>query len=89
MVPERKPINSLKLSKTKSAKKDDAKHQLRTDVIVTATSITHATVDYAEDNNMDLTVVGTRGRSGLKKVLLGSTASGVVAYSSCPVFVAK
>jgi nucleotide-binding universal stress UspA family protein len=72
-----------------SGKNGDGKHQLKTDIIVTATSIVHAIVSYAEDNNVDLTVVGTRGRSGLKRVLLGSTASGVVTYSSCPVLVAK
>lgn len=65
------------------------KHQLNTDVIITATSIIHAIVDYAEDNDIDLTVVGTRGKSGLKRVLLGSVASGVATYSSCPVLVAK
>ncbi|MGZ5547036.1 MAG: universal stress protein [Nitrososphaeraceae archaeon] len=32
-------------------------------------------------------VVGTRGRLGIKKLLLGSTASGIVTYSSCPVLV--
>jgi nucleotide-binding universal stress UspA family protein len=52
-------------------------------------SIPHAIVDYAQANNIDLIVVGTRGRSGLKRVLLGSVASGVVTYSSRPVLVTK
>ncbi|MGZ5500248.1 MAG: universal stress protein [Nitrososphaeraceae archaeon] len=38
---------------------------------------------------MDLIVIGTRGRSGIKKLLLGSTASGVVTYANCPVLVTK
>jgi nucleotide-binding universal stress UspA family protein len=38
---------------------------------------------------VDLIVIGTRGRSGFKKLLLGSTASGVVTYSHCPVLVTK
>jgi len=63
--------------------------RLKTDFILTAMSIPHAIVDYAEVNNIDLIVVGTRGRSGLKRVLLGSVASGVVTYSSCPVLVTK
>ena len=63
--------------------------RLKTDFILTAMSIPHAIVDYAQGNNIDLIVVGTRGRSGLKRVLLGSIASGVVTYSSCPVLVTK
>jgi nucleotide-binding universal stress UspA family protein len=63
--------------------------RLKTDFILTAMSIPHAIVDYAQVNNIDLIVVGTRGRSGLKRVLLGSVASGVVTYSSRPVLVTK
>jgi nucleotide-binding universal stress UspA family protein len=44
---------------------------------------------YAEDEEIDLIVVGTRGRTGIKKMLLGSVASGVVTYSHCPVIVVK
>ena len=33
--------------------------------------------------------VGTRGRSGFKKLLLGSIASSVVTYAHCPVMVVK
>ncbi len=46
-------------------------------------------VDYSEGNNVDLIVVGTRGRTGFKKMLLGSVASGVVTYAHCPVLVIK
>ena len=44
---------------------------------------------YAEDEEIDLIVVGTRGRTGIKKMLLGSVASGVVTYAHCPVIVVK
>jgi nucleotide-binding universal stress UspA family protein len=45
--------------------------------------------EYAEKENIDLIVVGTRGMSGFKKILLGSIASGVVTYAHCPVLVVK
>jgi nucleotide-binding universal stress UspA family protein len=48
-----------------------------------------AIVEYAEDKNIDLIVVGSRGMSGFKKLLLGSVASGVVTYAHCPVLVVK
>jgi nucleotide-binding universal stress UspA family protein len=46
-------------------------------------------VDYAERENFDLIVIGTRGRTGFKKMLLGSVASDVVTYAHCPVLVVK
>ena len=63
--------------------------KLRTEVVASPTSVVPAIVDYAEKNNVDLIVVGTRGRSGFTKLLLGSVASGVVTYASCPVMVIK
>ncbi len=46
-------------------------------------------MDFAEENNIDLIVIGTRGRSGFKRLLLGSVASRVVTYAHCPVLVVK
>jgi nucleotide-binding universal stress UspA family protein len=63
--------------------------QLKTEVVVSPTSVVGAIVDYAERENVDLIVIGSRGRSGFKKMLLGSTASEVVTYATCPVMVVK
>jgi len=63
--------------------------QLRTEVVVSPTSVVGAIVDYAEHENVDLIVIGSRGRSGFKKLLLGSTTSGVLTYATCPVLVVK
>ncbi|HLG37400.1 MAG TPA: universal stress protein [Nitrososphaera sp.] len=62
---------------------------LKTEMIVSPTSVVPAIVDYAEKNKVDLIVTGTKGRSGFAKLLLGSVASGVVTYSPCPVMVVK
>jgi nucleotide-binding universal stress UspA family protein len=42
-----------------------------------------------EDLSMDLVVVGSHGRTGIKRVLLGSVAEKVVRHAHCPVFVAR
>ena len=52
-------------------------------------SVAGAIVGYAENQNMDLIVVGSRGRSGFTKLLLGSVASTVITYAACPVLVTK
>jgi nucleotide-binding universal stress UspA family protein len=62
---------------------------LRTEVVASPTSVVPAIVEYAEKNKVDLIVVGTRGRSGFTKLLLGSVASDVLTYASCPVMVVK
>jgi nucleotide-binding universal stress UspA family protein len=43
----------------------------------------------ARDLKIDLIVMATRGQTGLKHVLLGSTAERVVRYSPCPVLVVR
>jgi nucleotide-binding universal stress UspA family protein len=62
---------------------------LKTQVVVSPMSITGSIAQYAERENIDLIVVGTRGRSGFKRLLLGSTASGVVTHAHCPVMVVR
>ena len=62
---------------------------IRTAVIVTDTSVAGAIVQYSEEHNIDLIVVGTRGRSGFTKLLLGSVASAVVTYACCPVLLIR
>jgi nucleotide-binding universal stress UspA family protein len=48
-----------------------------------------ALVDTAKDLGADLVVVGSHGRSGLKKLLLGSVATHVVTHAHCNVLVVK
>ncbi len=62
--------------------------QIKTEII-SSTNIAGGIVDYAEENDINLIVIGTRGKSGFKKLLLGSVASHVVTYAHCPVLVVK
>ena len=62
---------------------------LQTDVVVATRSVASEIVDYADKLDVDLIIVGTRGRSGLKRMLLGSVASEVVKYADCPILIIK
>ena len=44
---------------------------------------------YSRDNNIDLIVLGTHGRSGLMHVLIGSVAEKIVRKASCPVLTVR
>jgi nucleotide-binding universal stress UspA family protein len=63
--------------------------ELEKELISSHRPVDYVLLEYAEEKNIDLIVVGTRGRSGFKKLLLGSIASSVVTYAHCPVLVVK
>ena len=62
---------------------------LKTELINSHRPVDYVIMEYAEQEKMDLIVMGTRGHSGLKDLLLGSVASSVITYSHCPVMVVK
>ena len=63
--------------------------ELRTEIVEGSASVEGSIVDYAESEGTSLIVVGTRGKTGFKRLLLGSVASGVISYAHCPVMVVK
>lgn len=72
------------------AKKDGLEiKKIRTDVITTPLSVVSTILRYAEKYDADLIVIGTRGITGFKRMLVGSVASGVVTYAHCPVLVIR
>ena len=78
----RKYLNKVNL------KANEKNIQIKTEII-SSTNIAGGIVNYAEEENIDLIVIGTRGLSGFKKLLLGSVAANVVTYAHCPVLVVK
>jgi len=46
-------------------------------------------VDFAQAHDIDMIVMGTRGRTGVRHVLLGSVAERVLRKASCPVLAVK
>ena len=52
-------------------------------------SVVQAIVEFAEQENVDLIVIGTRGLGGFKKMLVGSVSSGVITHAHCNVVVVR
>ena len=62
---------------------------VNSEVIEGPLSIVGEIIHYAERNGVDLIIMGSRGRTGFKRLVLGSVASGVVTYAPCPVLVIR
>lgn len=49
----------------------------------------HQVVEFANKQSVDLIVIGTHGRTGLFRVLMGSVAQSIVRHATCPVITVK
>jgi nucleotide-binding universal stress UspA family protein len=58
-------------------------------IIISVSSIVGKIIGFADKEKVDFIILGTRGRTGFKKLFLGSVAEGVVTHSSCPVMVVR
>jgi nucleotide-binding universal stress UspA family protein len=67
----------------------NANLKVKTEAVITAISVVEAIISYSEKENIDLIVIGSRGRSAFRKLVLGSAASGVMNFAQCPVMVIK
>lgn len=65
----------------------DRDRQVRTELL--HGDAARAIVEYAGENDVDRIVIGSRGRSGFSRVLLGSVAETVVRRSPVPVTVVR
>jgi len=64
-------------------------NDVKADIFTDAKSITGAIIDYASSKSIDLVIIGIKGRTGLKRLLLGSVAHGIVQHAHCPVLLVR
>jgi nucleotide-binding universal stress UspA family protein len=57
--------------------------------MLTSKSVVNDIVNYAKSRKYDLIVIGSHGRTGFDKLLLGSVANGVSQKTRCPVLIVK
>jgi nucleotide-binding universal stress UspA family protein len=63
--------------------------QIKTEVVFTVISIVEGILTYAEKENINLIIIGSKGKSGWKKLIVGSVASGISTYAHCPILIVK
>ena len=57
--------------------------------IIETNSVAKSIVSFSKSNKIDLIVMGSHGRRGFDKILLGSVANGVSQQTKCPVLILK
>ena len=63
--------------------------EVKTETAEELYSVPAAIVKYAENENADLIIMGSTGKTGFKRLLLGSVANDVVIHSPIPVMIIK
>jgi len=62
---------------------------IKTEIIEGTKSVAATIVEYAESEHIDLIVIGSRGKTGFKKMLIGSVSMDIVKYAHCSVLVKR
>ena len=97
MYYELKPNSQLLKKQKKVVKKHFEKLELLAEKnnislkskILTLESVVNAIVTFAKSRKHDLVIIGSHGRTGLDKWLLGSVANGVSQKTKCPILIVK
>src|SRR5215469_4506410 len=63
--------------------------RVKTETFTDVKSVIGSIIDYAVTKEVDLIVIGTRGRTGLKRFFMGSVANGVVQHAHCSVLLVR
>ena len=62
---------------------------VKADGLIMGGKPSEAIIQTAKDKQADLIVLGSHGKTGVEKLLMGSVAERVIVLSSCPVLVVK
>lgn len=87
LIKKQRKVTLARISKLEAlAKKTNIKIKSQ---IIRSTSVVKDITNYAKSRKFDLIVMGSHGRAGVDKLILGSVANGVTQKASCPVLIIK
>lgn len=75
--------------KVRQIAKNEGLPAVKTDVLVDVKSVSESILNYSANENIDLIVIGTKGRTGLKRFLMGSVANAVIQHAHCHVLLVR
>ncbi|HID28438.1 MAG TPA: universal stress protein, partial [Desulfobacterales bacterium] len=70
-------------------KNEAEKRGIKTEGLMEQGSAFQKITDLAKEEKADLIIMGSRGRTGLNRLLMGSVTEKVIGHSPCPVLVVK
>jgi len=70
-------------------KKQSEAAGIRTETFVGEAEAFEAITNLAKEQKADMIIIGSHGRTGLRRLLMGSVAEKVIGYAPCPVLVVK
>ena len=74
--------------KVRNMARNEGISELKTETFSGVKSIIESIID-AASKDIDLIVIGTRGRTGLRRFVMGSVANGIVQHAHCPVLLVR
>jgi nucleotide-binding universal stress UspA family protein len=91
-VDQERMLCSADLEREAKEQLESLKNQRLADLPVELVSCEHASpalavCDYADHHNVDLIVIGSHGRTGLSRLLIGSVAEKTARHANCPVLI--
>jgi nucleotide-binding universal stress UspA family protein len=60
-----------------------------TPIVKERVNIREAILDHVNEVHADLVVLGTRGKSGLRELLIGTTAEKIIQHAPCSILAVK
>lgn len=84
-----KLMNKIKEKYKQKTKNNINSKELKIEIVEGAKSAAATIMEYAESKNVDLIIIGSRGRTSFKKLLLGSVSSNVIKNARCAVLVTR
>jgi nucleotide-binding universal stress UspA family protein len=62
---------------------------IRPELVNSSRPVDYVLLEYAEENDIDLVVVGARGQHTFGRIVLGSVSPRLLTYSHCPVLLVR